>query len=550
MSFDGIFLNKLKDEFEVLKSGRINKVSSNLETEYILTIRANYQNHNLLISLSSNYARIHLTDKKLEHNLNPKGFLLFLRKHILGYFIEDIITYNADRIIIFKLTGYNELEDKNSKYLICEIMGRYSNLILTDENYKIIDALKHDGVGEYNRTIMPNATYVFPNTNKINPLDKSYEELCNIFKENNIFSPKDLLNVFEGVSYTIAVSVFSYEKVVDKFYEYLHIKPNPSIILDNNHKNDFYYHNLNYEIIKSYDIISKLLDEYYYELDLKAKIKLKTNDLHTFIDREIKKYVKKIDKLNHDLAETSNLDSYRINGELLLSYPNLKEKTKGVEVYNYYDGKNIYISLDEKYTVIDNSNKYFKKYQKLKNSIKYINEQIDISKQELEYFKLLQTQLSYATLEEALDIQDELIKNKYLFNKKETNNKKKNKTISLTEYIVDDVIISVGKNNIQNEYLTHKYAKHNDYWFHVKDYPGSHVVVHTDELNENLIRTAANLAAYYSSEGESSSVAVDYTQIKNIKKIPGRRNCFVTYTKNLTIYIDPNKELIDSLKRK
>lgn len=549
MSFDGILLSKLKKEFDVLKTGRINKISSNLETEYIFTVRSNYANHNLLISLSSSYARIHLTDKKLEHSLQPKGFLLFLRKHIQGYFIEDILTHSSDRIIYFKLVGYNELEDKNTKYLIAEIMGRYSNLILTDENFKIIDALKHDGVGEYNRTIMPNANYIFPESNKINPLDLSYDEIIDIFKKENINNPKDLLNKFEGISYTLAVSVFSYEKYIDKFYEFINLDEDPAIIKDFKGNTDFYYHKLNYEVIKPYESISKLLDEYYYELDLKAKIKIKTNDLTTFIDREIKKYQKKIEKLNKELADTSNLESYKINGELLLSYPNLKEKSKGVEVYNYYTDKFVYITLDEKYTIIENSNRYFKKYQKTKNSIKYINEQIEISKNELEYFILLKSQLDYTTLEEALEIQDELIKNKYLFNQK-TEQKKKKQAISLTQYLVDDVVISVGKNNVQNEYLTHKYAKHNDYWFHVKDYPGSHVVIHSDTLTENLIRTAANLAAYYSTESNSSSVAVDYTQIKNIKKIPGRRNCFVTYTKNLTIYIDPNKELIDSLKRK
>ena len=182
MSFDGILLSKLKKEFDVLKTGRINKISSNLETEYVLTIRSNYQNHNLLISLSSTFARIHLTDRKTEHNLSPKGFLLFLRKHIQGYFIEDILTHSSDRIIYFKLPGYNELEDRNTKYLICEIMGRYSNLILTDDEFRIIDALKHDGVGEYNRTIMPHAMYVYPSTNKINPLELNAEEINNIFK--------------------------------------------------------------------------------------------------------------------------------------------------------------------------------------------------------------------------------------------------------------------------------------------------------------------------------------------------------------------------------
>ena len=185
----------------------------------------------------------------------------------------------------------------------------------------------------------------------------------------------------------------------------------------------------------------------------------------------------------------------------------------------------------------------------MKTSVSYINDQINITNNELEYFKLLSYQLSDSSINEALDIKDELIKNKYLF-KPLTNNKKNQKPRLLT-YIVDDTFISVGKNNVQNEYLTHKFAKQNETWFHIKDAPGSHVVVHKDtELTENEIRTAAILAAYYSTSKESSSVPVDYTKIKYIKKIPGKRACFVTYTHQKTIYVDPSKEFVDSLEVK
>ena len=251
-----------------------------------------------------------------------------------------------------------------------------------------------------------------------------------------------------------------------------------------------------------------------------------------------------------ELADANDSDKYRIYGELLLTSSNLKDKLKEIEVFNYYTNENIKIKLDNKYTVLDNSNKYFKKYQKAKNSIKYINEQIEESKNEIDYFNVLKYQLNDASINEALEIQDELIENKYLFNKEITNKKKNQKPKILTFELDNNILISVGKNNIQNEYLTHKLANSNDMWFHVKDAPGSHVVVHNGgELSEDEIRIAANLAAYYSSFKESSSVPVDYTRIRNIK-IPRRRACFVTYKHQSTIYIDPDYDTILKLKIK
>ncbi|MCR5350514.1 MAG: NFACT RNA binding domain-containing protein, partial [Acholeplasmatales bacterium] len=229
--------------------------------------------------------------------------------------------------------------------------------------------------------------------------------------------------------------------------------------------------------------------------------------------------------------------------------PNLKDKKDKELVLNYYNNEYIEIPLDKKYTILENSNKYYKKYQKRKTAVSYTKEQIEITKNEIDYFNLLKYQIKDASINEAMDILDELINNKYIFNRKPSN-KKKNQKPHLLSYIVDDCVISVGKNNIQNEYLTHKFSKPNDMWFHVKNSPGSHVVVHSTDLTENIIRTAANLAAYYSEFKDSSSVAVDYTLIKYIKKIPGKKLCFVTYTHQSTIYIDPDLEKINNLKVK
>ena len=547
--FDGIFLYKLKDEFNILKTGRISKINESGDTDFIITIRSQRVNYNLMISFSSEFSRIHYTNRIYDSEIKPKSFTMFLRKHIEGYFIEDIFQHETDRILVFKLTGFNEMQDKNTKYLICELMGRYSNLILTNDNYVIIDSLKHDGVGEYNRTILPNAIYEYPKSNKLNPFNYNINELDEIFINNKIDSPKRLIEIFNGVSLSCAYSAFLCDMHSKRFYEILNSKIKPSIIKGFNDKNDFYYNPLSYEIIKEYNTLSEMLDDYYYEIDMKAKVKAKTDDLVSFVKKQIKKHDEKIKKLNILLDETTQADELRIKGELLLSSPSLKEKKKYEDVFNYYTNKMDRILLDDKYTILENSDRFFKKYQKMKTSIKYINEQIEIAKDEREYFNILYYQLLDSTINEALDIKDELINNKYLF--KPLSNKKSKQKPKLLTYILNDTLIYVGKNNIQNEYLTHKFAKPNYMWFHVKNAPGSHVVIAKDgNLLDDEIRMAAMLAANYSSQKESSSIPVDYTLIKYIKKIPGKRACFVSYKNQKTIYIDIDLDIINKLEVK
>lgn len=544
MSFDGVLLHNLISEINILKTGRISKITESGDTDFILTVRVNHKNHLLMISFSSDFARIHLTNKEYVSPMTPKSLTMFLRKHIEGYFIEDIYQYENDRIIVFKVSGYNEMRDFTTKYLICEIMGRYSNLILTDNNYKILEVLKKDGVSEFNRIMLPNATYEFPTSTKLNPYKLSIEQL----EQLNITSPKDLCNKLDGISLLMATYIFRNDYIAYNIYNDIRTDINPVVLLDTKNKKDFYFNPLNYETVLTYSSISELLDNFYYEADKQAKIKLKTNDLFTFVNRQINKGEKKIKKLEAEILDAMNSEEYKIKGELLLSYHNLKEKKDKVEVYDYYNNKNIVISLDSKYNVITNSQRFYKKYHKAKTAISYINEQIEITKNEIEYFKIILFQLNNCNVNDAIEIQQELIEHGYMI-KKEMKQTRKTKPHFLT-YVVDDTFITVGKNNLQNEYITHKLAKSNEYWFHVKDGSGSHVVVHSDELNEILIRTAANLAAYNSIYKESSTVPVDYTQIRNIKKIPGKRNCFVTYTKQKTIYIDPDLNLIESLKVK
>ncbi len=547
--FDGIFLNKMLEELNILKTGRINKINESGDTDFIISIRANYNNYNLLISASSSFSRCHLTEKTYDFPAIPKSFTMLLRKHISGFFIKDIYTYSSDRVLIFSLEGFDELAYKKEYFLIAEIMGRYSNIILTDNNYEIIDSLKHDGIGEYNRTILPHATYVFPESNKLNPFDYTKDDLLKLIENKKLETPKDYMNTFNGVSFSIAEPIFKNDEHALNFYNYLHKEIIPSSFLNFNNKKDFYYNSFDIKPIKTYESLSKMLDDYYYQEDLNAKIKSKTNDLSSFINKEIKKLENKLIKLNKELNNTDEAENYKLYGELLLTYPNLKEKQKYIEILNYYNNELVKIPLDIKHTILENSNKYYKKYQKSKSAISYINEQIEKCENEITYFKSLSFQISISNINDALEIKEELINNKYLFDK-ENKNKKKQKPKLLT-YDLNGTYISVGKNNVQNDYLTHKLSKPNELWFHVKDAPGSHVVLHkSEDITEDEIRCAALIAAFYSTLGESSSVPVDYTKIKNLKKVPKIKGSFVTMAHQKTIYIDPDKNIIDSLKVK
>lgn len=545
MSFDGVFLHKLIQELYILKTGRITKVIESGDTDYILVIRANHQNYSLMISFSCDYARIHLTEKTYEAPANPKRLTMFLRKHIEGFFIEDIYQLRNDRIVVLKLAGYNEMRDFSHKYLICEIMGRFSNLILTDETYKILEVLKHTGVTEFGRTMLPNAIYQFPEETKKDPFSLSLVDLENL----EISSPKDLCNKLEGVSILLANYAYTKDQAIPFLYTLLKETPIPSSFTTLQGKKEFYYIPLSNRENETYPSLSKLLDEFYYQADHQSKIKQKTNDLVSFLQKQIQKNEKKIKKLTSEALDASYAEEYKIKGELLLSYPDLKAKESKVSIFNYYTNQEELIDLDIRYDIITNSQKYYKKYQKAKTAIRFIHEQLAYAKDEIEYFKILLEQLKCASINDAIEIKQELISNRYLLEAQNSKSKKKIKPNYLT-YLVEDTQIFVGKNNIQNEYLTHKVARPTDYWFHVQNASGSHVIVSANELTETLCRTAAMLAASFSSLNSSSSIPVDYTQVKNIKKIPGKRNCFVTYTKQKTIYIDIDKIMLESLKVK
>jgi len=555
MSFDGNILRVVTKELnENLLTGRINKIYQLSKYDLLFIINSKSIKYQLLISSSPSYSRIHLSKMTYEKPDTPPMFCMFLRKHLEGGIIEGISQISNDRIIVFSIKKRNELGDMIIKKLIFEVMGRHSNLIITDADYKILDAIKKvmpfDGK---DRTIYPGAAYEIPSSNKINPYD---EILRNEFLSNpNNINGVSFLNNFIGFSPLIAREIiyrFENSQIsIKEIFNNILSERHPQIVTSR--KEYFYFSSLTHldGQTKEFDSVNELLDGFYFERDSIDIIKQKSKDLVKFIKNHINKSKTKIEKLNKDLAKTSSRDLYKIKGELIQA--NLYNMTKGDSVLkcvNYYDNTEITIDLDIKKKPIQNSEKYFKKYKKLKTSIPYINKQIIVAKNEIRYFEQLLHQVENSSLKDIEEIKDELVDKKYI-KQKNTKIKRKKKPNYDTYFDDDGVEICVGKNNIQNEYITHKLAKHNELWFHVKGAPGSHVVVRkTLPLSETTMRTAAQLASYFSKLRDSSSVPVDYVQVRYIKKVPGKMNSFVTFKNNKTIFIDPDKDFILNLKRK
>lgn len=550
MPLDGLLINKLIFELNPLVGGRIQKISQVGNNDFLFVIHK-YQNFKLFISLDRNQYRIALTNKEYQSPENPTMFTMLLRKHFEGGILTNIIQHELDRIITLEIEKLNEFGDNKFKKCVLELMGKNSNLILLDNSNQIIDSFKHIGVSQEGQTILPKATYNYPNQNKYNAFLLGKKELETIFLEK-VFDYKDIINLFSGFSPLIAKIIINSLNPLQKLNEILYDKPLP-IITRVYDKEEFTFIKCG-EIKKCYSNISMMLEEYFYEKTIHNLIQEKSNNLKTHLKNTITKYKNKLIKLNEELDDAINSNKYQKYGTLLISnlYQLKETKNDFIDVFDYEINTSIKIPLDPLFSLKENANRYFTKYQKSKKAVKYINEQIIKTKDEIEYLTLIEAQISVASISDIEDIKNELIEAHYIKKTGTIKNRKKNKKIDILTYLTpENIPIFVGKNNIQNEYITHILGKGNELWFHVKDSPSSHVLLQkTDNYTEEEIRMAANLAAYYSPYRNSNSVAIDYTKIKYVKKIPGKRNCFVTYTNQKTIYIDPDKNLINSYKRK
>ena len=534
MALDGIILAKVKQDLDSYLPIRINRIANTSKTELVFNVHANNKRTNLVMSLHSNYNHICLSDRNYNTFNEPSTFVMVLRKYILNGIIYKIEQFDYDRYLLLHIHARDELYDEKHYILSLELMGKYANLILIDDDNKIIDALKKIPPYENTkRTILPGSIFTLPDKqNKLDP-----------FNNPNIDYDESLVKQLQGFS-KLLENEFRYRLDDKQTYDEIiqEIKDSKNLYISKvNDTYEFHVIPLLHKS-KNYEVwdIQKGFDEIYYQDDEKERIKNISDDLFKIVKRQIKHYKTKVDKLELSLNDALNLQNDKENGDLLYMYEDLDKKGLNEITINDYYGNAKTIKLEPKLSIKANANKYYNQYQKKRKGKIYIEEQLDIASSELEYFNSLAEQLSLANYSDALDIKDELIKYGYL--KKASSKNKQKKKVNLYQIKVDNQTITFGKNNIQNNFLTFDYAKANYTWFHAKDYHGCHLVVDTDSPNEKIIRICANIAAYYSQGRYSSSVPVNYCLVKDIKKIKGKKPGFVSIKNYKTIYIDPYED--------
>ena len=551
MSFDGFFLHHMTAELRAnLEGGRIQKINQPFEQEIVLNIRSNRQSHKLLLSAHSILGRVQLTQTEFTNPKVPNTFTMILRKYLQGAVIEEIKQLENDRILEFSVSNKDEIGDHIQATLIVEIMGKHSNIILVDKSeQKIIEAIKHVGFSQNSyRTILPGSTYIRPpEQHSLTPYPVSDEKLFEILSTQEL-SPKNLQQVFQGLGRDTASELASHLQTdrLKNFRAFFDQATHPSLT-------DKSYAALPFanspENQPHFESLSSLLDFYYQDKAERDRVAQQANELIKRVASELEKNRKKLIKQEQELADTETAELVRQKGELLTTYLHqVPNDQPSVRLDNYYTGQELEIELDVTLTPSQNAQRYFKKYQKLKEAVKHLTNLIEETKSTIVYLESVDTMLGQASLAEIDEIREELIETGYL---KRRHREKIHKRQKPERYLATDgkTIILVGKNNLQNDELTFKMAKKGELWFHAKDIPGSHVVI-TDNLDpsDEVKTDAAELAAYFSKARHSNLVQVDMIEAKKLHKPTGGKPGFVTYRGQKTLRVTPTEEKIKSMK--
>lgn len=574
MAFDGITISALVAEFnDKLLNGRLYKIAQTESDELLLTIKNGKNQYRLLISANASLPLIYLTDKNKPAPLTAPNFCMLLRKHINNGRIISITQPGLERIVDFEIQHLDELGDIKTKHLIIELMGKHSNIIFVNEG-TILDSIKHvNSIMSSVRQVLPGKEYFIPHTSeKLNSLDVEKEVFFKTVFSKPMPLSKAIYTSFTGISPTIAENI-CYEGKFDSsmpanvlehgdqnivwmyFYQLINKVKNcdfiPTIYEKNGKPEEYGVTILStYSdcTTTSFESISTLLETYYSKKNLYTRMRQKSVDLRKIVTNALERDNKKCNIQLKQLKDTEKKDKFKEYGDLLTTYGySIKEGSKEFETVNYYNGETVKITLDPTISPIENAKKYFNKYSKLKRTSEALETIIVETKNSIDYLESINVAIDMATTEDDLKaINEELVQTGFI-KKKHTNKKAKNNSKPLHFISSDGFDIYVGKNNIQNEHLTFKVATGNDWWFHSKSFPGSHVIVkcNNQELPDNTFEEAARLAAFYSKGSNQDKVEIDYIQKKHVKKVAGAMPGFVIYHTNYSMIAEPN---IDNIK--
>ncbi len=582
MALDGSVIAALTHELKFqLHTGRIDKVYQPETDEIILVIRSKGKNFRVLFSASSNCPRVHFTKFNKKNPIIPPDFCMVLRKHLLGGRVIDIVQPQFERMIKLVVESFDELNILRTKELIIEMMGRHSNIILVDcKDNKIIDSIKRipSHISRY-RQVLPGIKYVMPpSQNKVNPLEiRNRNDFISIIQDRDKRTPvyKALYTSFTGISPLLSREI-CYRSSVDENTILFNldnqtmnsIYENFTSIINQVKTNNFtpaiYYNSTTEEYVdfgsvdisylgyyekELFESTSKMLEDFYFKRESRERIKQRTGDLRRNIRTKLDKKYNKLNNLNDDLKKGHNAEKYQLYGNLITA--NIYRMKKGkneIELDNFYDEDNslITIPLDEKLTPAQNAQKYFKKYNKAKTTTHKVGRQIRKTKEEINYLEQIIISIEQCThMTDIEEIRTELEENGILRRKITKKGVRYNEKSNYLKYVSSEGLeILVGKNNKQNNDITFKISSRDDLWFHIKDMPGSHVILRlqNNTPDDSSILEAATLAAYHSKARDSAKVAVDYTQRKNVKRQPGAKLGMVIYDNYSTILVDSDRE--------
>lgn len=572
MAFDGITIHALVDEFNnKLSGGRLSKIVQTEKDELLCTIKVPSGQYRLLLSCNPTLPLAYITSTNKSAPLQAPMFCMLLRKHLNNGRIMDITQPGLERIINIRIEHLNELGDLCTKYLIVELMGKHSNIIFTDEEFNIIDSIKRVSAAISSvREVLPGRKYFIPNTSgKTDPLNSTRASVANRLKELSVSLSKAIYQSFTGISPFIAEEV-CVRAGIDASLPALELSENEIThlsacfcnliedVAENNYKCTIFYDNqvpfefsvIENEMEKGYGCqefssVSKMLETYYAQKSNHTRIHQKSADLRQVVTTILERNHKKYSLQENQLKDTEKREKYRLYGELLSAYGySLPEDSDSVKVLNYYTNEEITIPLDRELTPLENSKRYFDRYAKLKRTNDALTSQIAKTSDEIAHLESVMVALDMATAyEDLLQIREELSEAGYIKKHNQKDNRSRRIKNEPLHYIsTDGFHIYVGKNNIQNEELTFHFASGNDWWFHAKEIPGSHVIVKSngEELPDRTFEEAAALAAYYSKGKNQSKVEVDYVEKKSVKKVNGKAPGFVIYHTNYSMSITPD----------